>query len=150
MGKAAKCIPAPHAADLTLLERHRKISTAEAAALNGFSEATLLRNYPHLIKKISKRRNGVTVGDAIDLPPASASAPIPVTQVAETEEELRELLAVVRSPASRNAQRLEALHRLVSADLLQQLLPRAPIAAAPVKPARKAAIARRPAAHPTP
>ena len=54
---------------LTPLELKRKITTKEAAALNGVSEDTFKRNYRHLIKKIGPRRNAVELGDAINLPP---------------------------------------------------------------------------------
>ena len=68
--------PHPHtptqAADLTPLERRRKIPVRDAAALNSLSEATFRRAHPHLIKKISKRRDAVELGDAVDLPPKPA------------------------------------------------------------------------------
>ena len=54
--------------DLTPLERRRKIPVPEAAALNGISEDTFRRHYKHLIRKITPRRDGVELGDAIDLP----------------------------------------------------------------------------------
>ena len=53
------------------LARRRKISVREAAALNDVSEATFRRRYPHLIRQISRRRQAVELGDAIDLPPPS-------------------------------------------------------------------------------
>jgi hypothetical protein len=56
-------------AQLSPLELHRKISVREAAELNGVSEATFRRHYSHLIRDISARRQGVTLGDAIALPP---------------------------------------------------------------------------------
>ena len=59
----------PKPADLTPLERRRKIPVAEAAALNSLSELTFRRHHPHLIKKVSARRDAVALGDAIDLPP---------------------------------------------------------------------------------
>jgi hypothetical protein len=52
-------------------ERHRKISSAEAAAIKGISEDSFKRHYPHLIHKLSPRRNGVTLGDVIDDPKAA-------------------------------------------------------------------------------
>jgi hypothetical protein len=60
----------PDFAAITALERKRKVSVREAAALNSVSEDTFRRNYSHLIKRISKRRQAVELGDAIDLPPA--------------------------------------------------------------------------------
>jgi hypothetical protein len=56
-------------ADLSPLELRRKIGVQEAAALNDLSEATFRRHYPHLIKKISPRRDVVELVDAINLPP---------------------------------------------------------------------------------
>lgn len=54
--------------DLTPLERRKKISVPEAAALNGISEDTFRRHYKHLIRKITPRRQVVELGHAIDLP----------------------------------------------------------------------------------
>jgi hypothetical protein len=54
---------------LTLLELKQKISVPKAAALNDMSPDTFQRTYPHLIKKVSPRRNAVELGDAINLPP---------------------------------------------------------------------------------
>lgn len=59
--------------DVSPLERRRKISVAEAAALNSIHEATFRRHYAHLIKEISPRRQAVEVGDALDLPPKDAA-----------------------------------------------------------------------------
>ena len=56
-------------ADLTPLERLKKIRVKEAAALNDLSEASFRRHYSHLIRKITPRRDAVELGDAIDLPP---------------------------------------------------------------------------------
>jgi hypothetical protein len=53
----------------TPLELKRKISVPEAAALNNLSPDTFARTYPHLIKKVSPRRNAVELGDALNLPP---------------------------------------------------------------------------------
>ena len=55
---------------LTPLELRRKITTKQAAELNGICEDAFKQNYPHLIKKIGPRRNGVELADAINLPPA--------------------------------------------------------------------------------
>src|SRR5258707_3500664 len=54
---------------LTPLELARKISMADAAAHNSVHVDTFKRNYPHLLRRIGKRRIGVTVHDAIVLPP---------------------------------------------------------------------------------
>jgi hypothetical protein len=59
-------------ANFTPLELARKISTREAAEMNDVSEDTFKRNYQHLIRKISARRNVVSLGDAITLPPKPA------------------------------------------------------------------------------
>jgi hypothetical protein len=58
-------------ADLTPLELRKKIWVREAAALNGISEDSFRRHYPHLILKITPRRDVVELGDAINLPPKS-------------------------------------------------------------------------------
>jgi hypothetical protein len=47
------------------LALRRKISVGEAAELNDVSEDTFRRHYPHLIKKISPRRDAVELGDAL-------------------------------------------------------------------------------------
>jgi hypothetical protein len=62
----------PPLANFTPLELARKISTREAAEMNDVSEDTFKRNYQHLIRKISARRNVVSLGDAITLPPKPA------------------------------------------------------------------------------
>lgn len=62
-------------AQLTPLELKRKISVSEAAALNSLSPDTFQRTYPHLIKKVSPRRNAVELGDAINLPPKPVPPP---------------------------------------------------------------------------
>ena len=59
-------------ADLSPLELKRKITTREAAELNGVSEDMFKRHYRHLIRKIGPRRFAVVLGDAIDLPPPQA------------------------------------------------------------------------------
>jgi hypothetical protein len=55
--------------DLSPLELKRKITTKEAAELNGVSEEMFKRHYRHLIRKIGPRRLAVELGDAINLPP---------------------------------------------------------------------------------
>jgi hypothetical protein len=65
----------PHAlADLSPIERRKKIKVREAAAMNDLSEATFRRRFPHLIKKITPRRDVVELGDAITLPPARGNS----------------------------------------------------------------------------
>jgi len=59
------------------LARRRKISVPAAAAFNDMSEATFRRRYPHLIRQISKRRQAVELGDAIDLPPPPTEQSVP-------------------------------------------------------------------------
>jgi hypothetical protein len=61
------------AAGLSPLERRRKIKVSDAAALNDLSEASFRRHYPHLIRKITPRRDVVELGDAITLPPPEGS-----------------------------------------------------------------------------
>jgi hypothetical protein len=50
----------------------KKIPVKDAAALNDVSEDTFRRRYPHLIKKISARRDAVELGDAIAVGEAKA------------------------------------------------------------------------------
>ena len=70
-----KTAPFPRSlAALTPLERHQKISVEKAAALNDVCEQTFRRNYPHLIRKVGRRRDTVELGDAIDLPPPGAKS----------------------------------------------------------------------------
>jgi hypothetical protein len=47
--------------------RRRKISVKKAAELNDLSVDTFKRNYPHLIKKVSPRREAVELGDVLDI-----------------------------------------------------------------------------------
>ena len=61
-------------ADLSPLELKRKITTREAAELNGVSEDMFKRHYRHLIRKIGPRRLAVVLGDAIELPPPQTKA----------------------------------------------------------------------------
>jgi hypothetical protein len=56
-------------AGLSPLELARKIPVADAADINGVHIDTFKKNFKHLIRKIGKRRLGVTVYDAIMLPP---------------------------------------------------------------------------------
>ena len=55
------------------LERRRFISVPLAAEFVGISEDTFKRHYPHLIRKLSPRRNGVRLGDVLDAEPESAA-----------------------------------------------------------------------------
>ena len=59
---------------LSPLELKRKITTREAAELNGVSEDMFKRHYRHLIRKIGPRRLAVVLGDAIELPPPQTKA----------------------------------------------------------------------------
>jgi hypothetical protein len=43
----------------------KKIAVKEAAKLNDISEDTFRRRYPHLIIKVSPRRDAVELGDAL-------------------------------------------------------------------------------------
>ena len=56
--------------DLSPLDLRQKINVRAAAALNDLSEASFRRHYPHLIRKITPRRDAVELGDALALPPA--------------------------------------------------------------------------------
>jgi hypothetical protein len=46
---------------------------SQAAEFNGISEDTFKRHYPHLIRKLSPRRNGVRLRDVLDAEPESAA-----------------------------------------------------------------------------
>jgi hypothetical protein len=67
-----KTLAPPSLADLSPLELKRKITTRQAAELNGVSEDMFKRHYRHLIRKIGPRRLAVELGDAIELPPPQA------------------------------------------------------------------------------
>jgi hypothetical protein len=54
------------------LELERIIPVPQAANINNQHEDTFRRNFPHLIRKIGKRKTGVKLRDAITLPPARA------------------------------------------------------------------------------
>jgi hypothetical protein len=58
---------------LTPVQLAQKIPVADAAAQNGIHVDTFKKNFPHLIKRIGKRRLGVTLYDAIMLPPPDTS-----------------------------------------------------------------------------
>jgi hypothetical protein len=59
---------------LTALELRRKISVRQAAELNGISEDTFRRHFWYLIKKITPRRDGVMLSDALELPKKTAAS----------------------------------------------------------------------------
>ena len=61
---AVKNIPIPSLSPD--LERRRKIPVKQAALLIGISEATFRRHYAHLILQVSKRRQAVELGKALD------------------------------------------------------------------------------------
>jgi hypothetical protein len=54
---------------LSPFELARKISLADAAKHNGVHIDTFKKAYPHLLKRVGRRRLMVTVHDAIVLPP---------------------------------------------------------------------------------
>jgi hypothetical protein len=56
--------------NFTALELEKIIPVFEAAGLNNQHEDTFKRNFPHLIRKVGKRKTGVKLRDAITLPPA--------------------------------------------------------------------------------
>jgi hypothetical protein len=57
------------------LQRHRKISTREAAEIRGISVDTFRRHYGHLIEQVSPRRQAVTVGKLLDEPTSEPPPP---------------------------------------------------------------------------
>jgi hypothetical protein len=73
MKAKANALPASIAGGLSPIELMVKISVAEAAARNGVHIDTFKKNFPHLIRKIGKRRLAVTLYDAIVLPPPDTS-----------------------------------------------------------------------------
>jgi hypothetical protein len=54
------------------LALRRKIPVIEAARINDLSEDSFRRHYPHLIKKVSPRRDAVELGDALAIGQAKA------------------------------------------------------------------------------
>jgi hypothetical protein len=56
---------------LTPLELARKIPLADAARFNNVHIDTFKKNFPHLIRKIGKRRLAVVLYDALVLPARS-------------------------------------------------------------------------------
>jgi hypothetical protein len=60
--------------DLSPVDLKAKVTVAQAADLNTISEDTFRKKYSHLIKQVSARRQAVTLGDAINLPPPPGEA----------------------------------------------------------------------------
>jgi len=58
---------------LSPFELARKIPAADAAKHNGVHLDTFKKTYPHLLKRVGKRRLMVTVYDTIVLPPPNAA-----------------------------------------------------------------------------
>ena len=54
---------------LTELDLRRRVKVKHAAAISDVSEASFRRHYSHLIQKITARRDGVVLADALTLPP---------------------------------------------------------------------------------
>ena len=65
-------VPLPDSlAGFTPMELNKRLSLYEAAELNKFlDKESFERNYPHLVKRIGKRKTVVTLYDALVLPPA--------------------------------------------------------------------------------
>jgi hypothetical protein len=55
----------PDLSALTPLDLKKKVAPRVAAEWNDISEDTFRRHYPHLIRRISPRRDGVEVGEAL-------------------------------------------------------------------------------------
>jgi hypothetical protein len=58
---------------LTALDLERHISVKQAAEIKGVSQDTFKRHYPHLIRKVSPRRNTVKLRDLLSEETASIS-----------------------------------------------------------------------------
>jgi hypothetical protein len=57
------------------LELNKRLPLAEAAALNRFKDPeTFRKNYPHLVRRVGRRRLVVTLYDALMLPPPEDQA----------------------------------------------------------------------------
>jgi hypothetical protein len=54
-------------------ERKRIITISQAAEILAISHDTFRRRYPHLIKNLSVRRRGVTIGDVFDIAEKTAA-----------------------------------------------------------------------------
>ena len=63
----------PHRALPPELERYRKISVPEAAAIRGVSPDSFRRHFRHLIEQVSPRRQAVTLGKLLDEPESEAA-----------------------------------------------------------------------------
>jgi hypothetical protein len=72
MKKKPTALPAC-VAGLTPLELARRIPVRDAAAHNSVHVETFKKAYPHLLKRVGRRRIFVTVHDAIVLPPPDTS-----------------------------------------------------------------------------
>jgi hypothetical protein len=55
--------------ELSPLELAQGISVPDAARLNNVAPATFKKAFPHLVRKIGLRREIVSLGDALRLPP---------------------------------------------------------------------------------
>jgi hypothetical protein len=58
----------------TWLALKQKIPVKKAAELNDVSEDTFRRRYPHLIRKVSPRRDAVELGDALAIGQSKSEA----------------------------------------------------------------------------
>jgi hypothetical protein len=68
----------PSLAGFTPMELNRRLPVAEAAALNRYKDPESFRKqFPHLIRKIGKRKLFVTLYDALMLPPDPAATDPP-------------------------------------------------------------------------
>ena len=53
------------------MELNERLPLAKAAGINGFKDPeSFEKNYPHLVKRIGKRKKSVTLYDTLVLPPA--------------------------------------------------------------------------------
>jgi hypothetical protein len=74
MSKRTPSLPAS-LAGFTPMELNKRLPLAEAAALNRFKDPeTFKKHYPHLVRRIGKRRLVVTLYDALMLPPPDQAA----------------------------------------------------------------------------
>jgi|GraSoi013_2_20cm_2_1032436.scaffolds.fasta_scaffold151190_1 hypothetical protein len=74
MSKRITSLPAS-LAGFTPMELNKRLPLAEAAALNRFKDPeTFKKHYPHLVRRIGKRRLVVTLYDALMLPPPDQAA----------------------------------------------------------------------------
>jgi hypothetical protein len=76
MSKRTPSLPAS-LAGFTPMELNKRLPLAEAAALNRFKDPeTFKKHYPHLVRRIGKRRLVVTLYDALMLPPPPDQAAV--------------------------------------------------------------------------